>query len=117
MQLAKRAEPSAAASTVKLLAALGRQFAAAPPPSHLRLPVLNEVWRVATRCTDLDDYVACATAWLDCILKHYSDREVKVLLADVLRHVDDAARRRRGRPNQIAFKMPPGAFLNIPATL
>ena len=34
--------------------------------------------------------MACATAWLDCLLKHYGDREVKVLLGDVIDHVDAA---------------------------
>ncbi|EGB08543.1 hypothetical protein AURANDRAFT_348, partial [Aureococcus anophagefferens] len=87
--LAKQAEPSRV-TTVALLGRLGRRFAECPPPPHQRLAVLNEVWKVATRCTELGDYVACATAWLDCLLKHYGDREVKVLLGDVIDHVDAA---------------------------
>ncbi|KAH8066549.1 hypothetical protein JL722_996 [Aureococcus anophagefferens] len=87
--LAHIAEPSRV-TTVALLGRLGRRFAECPPPPHQRLAVLNEVWKVATRCTELGDYVACATAWLDCLLKHYGDREVKVLLGDVIDHVDAA---------------------------
>ena len=89
VNLAKQAEPSRV-TTVALLGRLGRRFAECPPPPHQRLAVLNEVWKVATRCTELGDYVACATAWLDCLLKHYGDREVKVLLGDVIDHVDAA---------------------------
>ena len=90
--LAKRAEPSNV-STVALLGKLGAIFAKAPPPKHHRLPVLNEVWKVVARCNDLADYVDCATHWLDCLLKHYSDREVKVLLNDVVAHVEHAVSR------------------------
>ena len=36
--------------------------------------------------------VAGATAWLDALLKHYGDKEVKILLADVIDHVDAAVR-------------------------
>ncbi|KAJ8605796.1 hypothetical protein CTAYLR_000528 [Chrysophaeum taylorii] len=87
--LAKRAEPSTT-STVDLLGRLGRKFAGAPPPKDQRLAILNEVWKVVTRCNDVGDYVTCATHWLDCLLKHYSDREVRVLLGDVISHVQVA---------------------------
>ena len=46
--------------------------------------------QVATRCNDLGEYVLCATHWLDCLLKHYTEREVRILLADVIKHVDVA---------------------------
>lgn len=88
--LAKRAQPSTT-STVRLLGTLGTIFATSPPPKHQRLPILNEVWKVVTRCNDLKDYVSCASDWLDCLLRHYSDREVSVMLEDVAKHTSNAS--------------------------
>jgi len=89
VQLAKAAVPSRV-STVELLGALGARFAKRPPPREQRLAVLNDVWKVAAKCVDFGDYILCATAWLDVLLKHYSQREVRILLGDVIRHVDAA---------------------------
>ena len=49
-----------------------------------------QVWKIVTRCEDLANYIACASAWLDVLLRHYSEREVVILLRDIVRHVDVA---------------------------
>lgn len=87
--LAKRAEPSKT-STVAILGTVGAIFTKDPPQKSQRLPLLNDVWKVVTRCNDLADYVSCASRWLDCLLKHYTDREVSLLLGDVIEHVKAA---------------------------
>ncbi len=87
--LVKQAEPSKT-STVQVLESVGMRLLSCPPPDEQRLTVLNEVWKVVTRCDDLPTYIACASAWLDVLLRHYSEREVLILLRDVVRHVEVA---------------------------
>ena len=89
VQLVKKSETSKT-STVMLLESLGARFATCPPPEEQRLQILNEVWKVVTRCDVLSEYVPCAAVWLDVLLQYYSDREVQILLEDVTRHVEQA---------------------------
>jgi len=93
--LAKQATPATGFShgtTVALLNALGQNFINNPPPENQRLAVLNEVWRVVAGASvnELPTYVACATTWLQVLLKHYKGSEVVVLLADLSRHISAA---------------------------
>jgi len=74
-----------------VLESAGTRFIACPPPEEQRLTLLNEVWKIVTRCDDLPMYISCATAWLELLLRHYSEREVTILLRDVVRHVDAAS--------------------------
>ena len=48
------------------------------------------MWKVVAKCDVLPEYVSCAATWLDILLKHYSDREVLILLQDVTRHIEEA---------------------------
>jgi len=89
--LAKQASEGGGVTSVNLFEALGSAFATHPPPKDQRLPVLNEVWRVVARCDDLSSYVACAATWLDVLLRHYSEPEILVLLADLANHVSAAS--------------------------
>ena len=89
VKLIKQASPSKT-TPVMLLESVGRRFVESPPPEEQRLPLLNEVWKVVTRCETLAEYVPCAATWLDVLLQHYSDREVLVLLQDVTRHIEQA---------------------------
>eukprot|EP00601_Ochromonadales_sp_CCMP2298_P014801 CAMPEP_0173217416 /NCGR_PEP_ID=MMETSP1142-20121109/486_1 /TAXON_ID=483371 /ORGANISM="non described non described, Strain CCMP2298" /LENGTH=535 /DNA_ID=CAMNT_0014144999 /DNA_START=91 /DNA_END=1696 /DNA_ORIENTATION=- len=77
---------SATPSSVSLAAcytALGKQMAVHPPPEEQRLPLLNEVWKTASKSTDMPSYVKCCGAWLDLVQKYYSEREMYVLLASL----------------------------------
>eukprot|EP00981_Chlorochromonas_danica_P001893 scaffold391_cov151-Ochromonas_danica.AAC.1 len=67
-------------TVVDLFASLGRQLAAVPPPEDQRLPLLNEVWKIVSKSTDLLPYIKCASAWLDVVQRHYSEREMMVIL-------------------------------------
>lgn len=76
-----------ATNSIPLLGILGERFAEYPPPKDQRLAILNEVWKVVQKSKG-QEYVDCATKWLDCLLKHYTDREVGLLLGDVIAHLD-----------------------------
>jgi hypothetical protein len=54
-------------------------------PSHLYtcVQVLNDVWKVVSKSTDLLSYVKCSGAWLDLVQKYYSQRELAVLLSNL----------------------------------
>ena len=77
-----------------VFAELGKQLVIYPPPEELRMPVLNEVWRVVTKtpADKLESYIRCAAAWLDVIQRYYGERELFVVLADLSKHVDEAQR-------------------------
>lgn len=84
---------------MEVLAALGRQLAIHPPPEDQRLPLLNEVWKTVTKELKdkaesllaaggsnnslLGNFVAVTSAWLDCVQRHYSEREMLVLLGSL----------------------------------
>jgi hypothetical protein len=35
------------------------------------------VWKVVSRCEKLEEYVGAATTWLDVLLRHYGEQEVR----------------------------------------
>lgn len=70
-------------NTVDLFTSLGKQLLAVPPPEDQRLAILNDVWKVVTKCEDIGLYVKCTFSWLDTVQKHYSERETMILLADL----------------------------------
>lgn len=74
-------------SHVDVFASLGRQFIIVPPPEEQRLPMLNEVWKVVSKSTDLLSYVRCSYVWLDIVQKYYTEREMFVLLTDLSKRV------------------------------
>jgi hypothetical protein len=80
--LIKSSEPSSI-THVDAFGSLGKAVAQAPPPEEQRLPLLNEAWKVVSKCEDLLIYVQCASSWLDATQKHYSERETLILLADL----------------------------------
>lgn len=80
--LIKAAEPSWM-SAVSLYAALGAQIAVYPPPEEQRIPLLNDVWKIVSKSDDIAAYVQCSAAWLDCVQRHYSERELLILLSDL----------------------------------
>jgi len=62
--------------------ALARQLVNTPPPEEQRIPLLNEVWKVVSKTEDIASYIRCCTAWVDVVQKHYSDRELLILMSD-----------------------------------
>lgn len=63
-------------------ATLARQLVNTPPPEEQRIPLLNEVWKVVSKTDDIAAYIRCCTAWVDVVQKHYSDRELLILMSD-----------------------------------
>ena len=80
--LIKGARPSSS-TTVDLLSSLGKQLTVHPPPEDQKIQVLNEVWRVVSKCEDIASYLMCCSVWLEVTYRHYTDREVMILLNDL----------------------------------
>lgn len=79
-------------TTVDVFADLGKQLAAFPPPEEQRIQVLNEVWRVVSKSGGggkITSYVLCSAAWMDLVQRHYSERELLVLLSDLTTKLTD----------------------------
>ena len=66
------------------------RFLQFPPPQNQRLLLLNEVWKVVTKCKNLKHYILCATKWFEVIILHYTPMELNVLLRDMVRHLEAA---------------------------
>ena len=80
--LIKSASPSCY-PTVDLFTSLGKQFVNVPPPEDQRLPLLNDIWKVVSKSEDIGAYIRCSSAWFEVLHKHYSEREVLILLKDL----------------------------------
>lgn len=74
----------------ELYRALGQQLLVTPPPEEQRLQVLNDVWKAVSKVESLSAYIRCAEAWMEVIMKHYSEREVLVLLGGVVSKITAA---------------------------
>jgi hypothetical protein len=72
----------------KVFQALAEKFLDCPPPEDQRLPLLNEVWKVVSKEENLVDYCQCTASFLDLLLKYYSQREVMIILKDLVRHLN-----------------------------
>ncbi len=78
-------------SIVELFTALGKRLNVVPPPEELRMPILNEVWKIVSKSTDLTHYVKCASVWLSLCQKYYTEREMMVILGQVSNRVSQAS--------------------------
>lgn len=88
--LIKQSKTNGKVELIQLFEAIGKQFVEYPPPDDQKLTVLNEVWKLVSRCEDLVLYVPCAVVWLDILLKHYKSNEVLILLSDLTNHISVA---------------------------
>jgi hypothetical protein len=52
-------------SAVDLFTSLGKQLSVYAPPEEQRLPLLNEVWKVVTKLSDVKEYVDAALIWIE----------------------------------------------------
>ena len=73
-------------TTADVFADLGKQLAAFPPPEEQRMAVLNEVWKVVSKQGSgekLASYVRCSAVWMELVQRHYTERELLILLSDL----------------------------------
>ena len=57
------------------------------PPQDQLLPILNDVWKVVTRIQDPAEYLDIAAVFVQFLLINFTEREVNIFLADVVKHV------------------------------
>ena len=58
-----------------------------PPPQDQKMPLLNEVWKAVSKLNNLPVYVKCSAAFIELALRHFKEKEVLILLKDLLRHL------------------------------
>jgi hypothetical protein len=51
------------------------------------LQLLNDVWKIVTKFTNIDFYMSCAEIWIEFTLKNFTKKEVNTLLGDIIKHV------------------------------
>jgi len=90
IQLVKESEKSKWASDVMAYTALGKALATYPPAQKDRLPLLNVVWRAVKAETDFNVYARACVVYVELLVKHYSDREVLILLKDLVKHANNS---------------------------
>lgn len=71
----------------ELFRCLGAGLLDSPPPVPQRLPLLNEAWKVFRAQKDPVLYTSCVAAYVELLVKHYSDQEVMILLRDLSRQL------------------------------
>lgn len=89
--LIKECEENSALPKSRLYLALGQALAVSAPPKSQRLPLLNDVWKVVTKIQDPFEYAEIAAVFIEYLLINFTDREVNIFLADVVKHVKEAA--------------------------
>ena len=87
INLVKGAAESTTADKSESFKAIGRAFIVEPPPMEHRLLFLNETWRVVTTLTEAQRYTSVCAVFVDLLARHYSERELLVVLKDLARHI------------------------------
>ena len=75
-------------SHAEVLGVFARKCMHTPPPKDQRMPMLNEAWGAVRKERDLPTYITACAAWIELLLRHYSDREVLILLKDLVAHIE-----------------------------
>ncbi|XP_059483632.1 VPS35 endosomal protein-sorting factor-like [Neocloeon triangulifer] len=70
-----------------LFRTLGLCVVAAEPPREQHLPLLNPVWKIVSRLSDVSHYAACAEVWIEFAVKYFGKAEVNAILHDMIRHL------------------------------
>lgn len=86
VSMAKEAEPLGC-SKCDVFVTLGDKLLEYPPPQEQKLSVLNEVWKVVRVEPDLGSYARCVVSFIRLMLRHYTEREVLILLKDLAKHI------------------------------
>eukprot|EP01113_Clastostelium_recurvatum_P024252 TRINITY_DN2894_c0_g1_i4.p1 TRINITY_DN2894_c0_g1~~TRINITY_DN2894_c0_g1_i4.p1 ORF type:complete len:702 (-),score=262.98 TRINITY_DN2894_c0_g1_i4:42-1856(-) len=91
----------------QLYRTLGINLVLGSPPRDQVLPILNDVWRVVKKFTNVDEYITVAEVFIEYPLKHCSQKEVNILLSDIMAHVsqDKAYERLQPQLQSIVFKV------------
>ncbi|KAG6551128.1 hypothetical protein Mapa_007363 [Marchantia paleacea] len=66
---------------------LGLKLCECSPPREFRLTVLNDVWRVVMKYTDLGEYISVADVFVEYILQNCTEAELLIILRDIMRHM------------------------------
>lgn len=77
-------------SEAEVYAGLASSLVDFPPPRSQRMSFLNDSWRVITRMEDPVRFAKCAATYAELLMRHYSEREVNILLRDLVRHLHEA---------------------------
>ena len=54
------------------------------------MKVLNRVWKIIAKMTDIEHYLDIAQVYIAYVLQHCPPRDVNVMLGDILNHVRPA---------------------------
>lgn len=86
---------SSATSTLTTLAELYTALAAGvtkcPTPEHReKMRFLNEAWKTVTKIEAIEVYLSCATVFVGLCLVHYSQKELNVIVKDIVVHAKRA---------------------------
>lgn len=71
----------------RLYATWAKRMVESAPPKDDQLKILNEAWKVLTKTENLLSYLHGAIAYIEYVLKYFSDKETNVMLKDVIAHV------------------------------
>ena len=80
-----------ASGFAELYRAMAGALVRAPPPAPQRLPFLNEAWKAITRVGDPVVFSRHAAALLELLVAAYTEREVLLLLGDLVKRLTAAA--------------------------
>jgi len=70
------------------LNSLGERLCVMPPPASQRLSVLNDAWKIIKADPDFTSYSSSVKTYMELLIKFYSEREVKILLKDLIKHAN-----------------------------
>ncbi|KAK2955827.1 putative VPS35 endosomal protein sorting factor-like [Blattamonas nauphoetae] len=74
----------------RLLSVFGSKLCESTPRDDLKMTLLNEVWKMATKISNVGDYLLVADSFIEYPIKHCTDRETEILLKDITKHVSSA---------------------------
>ena len=71
----------------RLFRALGISLCKTAPPKEVRLSILNEIWKTATKIQGIKLYLEVSVVFVEYIAQNFSDRELNIFLKDVIKHM------------------------------
>jgi len=77
-------------SKAQLLSSLGVSFLLSPPSTDYQLPLLKEVWQIATTMVNPKEYITVADVFIEYAAKYCTPREVNTYLGDIVTHMKEA---------------------------
>ncbi|KAH7827557.1 uncharacterized protein MONOS_5633 [Monocercomonoides exilis] len=71
----------------RLLSELGRRLCEAAPDESDRLVLLNTVWKMATKITNVQEYLLVTRTWIKYPILYCTDQQTDIFLKDIARHI------------------------------